>query len=56
MFAIGGFGLYVWVCMYVHSVRCDIAIYIKSRIDRRKTFQEMEPRKNLWDYVCHLRL
>ena len=47
-------------CMYVRgyvhiSVGRDITIYIKSGNDRRKAFQELEPRKNLWDYVCHLR-
>ena len=46
----------MYVCMYVQiSVRIDITIYIESGSDRRKAFQEMEPRKNLWDYVCHLR-
>ena len=57
MFAIRGYGLCVRV--YVLCTHPPVFVIIsqpkfRASSDRSIAFREMEPRKNLWDYVCHM--
>ena len=46
------------VCMnaFTHEFLIILQSTFRTASDPRIAFREIEPRKNLWDYVCHTRL